>query len=99
MPTPGETFKKLDPELLKMVSETRKFAFETEGALSPKYRYLIAMAMDVGNGATHSVTGLAKQAIATGATKQEIAEAVRVAHYIKSASVLNVAGKALEDLL
>ena len=98
MPTPGETFKKLDPELLKLVGDTRKFAFETEGALPKKYKYLIAMAMDTGNGAVHSVRGLAKSAISAGASRQEIAEAVRIAHYIKSAATLNVAGKALEDL-
>lgn len=98
MPTPSETFKKLDPELLKLVSDTKKFAFETEGAIPKKYKYLIAMAMDVGNGAVHSVRGLAKSAVAAGATKQEIAEAVRIAHYIKSAATINVAGKALEDL-
>lgn len=98
MPTPSETFKKLDPELLKLVNDTRKFAFETDGALPKKYKYLIAMAMDVGNGAVHSVTGLAKSAIAAGATREEIAEAVRIAHYIKSAASFNTAGKALETL-
>jgi len=99
LPTPGDTFKKLDPELLKIVGDNKKFAFETEGALPQKYRYLIAMAMDVGNGAVHSVRGLAKSALAAGATKQEIAEAVRIAHYIKSASIVNVTGKALEDVI
>ncbi|MFA5315943.1 MAG: carboxymuconolactone decarboxylase family protein, partial [Dehalococcoidales bacterium] len=98
MPTPSETFKKLDPELFKLVNETRKFAFETDGAIPPKYKYLIAMAMDIGNGAVHSVRGLAKSAIAAGATREEISEAVRIANYIKSASILNVAGKALEGL-
>ena len=99
MPTPSEVFKKLAPELLKLVNDTKKFAFETEGALPKKYKYLIAMAIDAGNGAVHSVRGLAKSALAAGATKEEIAEALRIACYIKSAAVLNTAGKGLEDLL
>jgi len=57
------------------------------------------MAMDAGNGAVHSVRGLAKSAIAAGATREEIAEALRIAYHIKSAAILNTAGKAFEDLL
>ncbi|MFH0941576.1 MAG: carboxymuconolactone decarboxylase family protein [Chloroflexota bacterium] len=77
---------------------TRRFALETDGALPRKYKYLIAMAMDSANGAVHSVTGLAKSALAAGATREEIAEALRVACYIRSAGIFNTAGKALEDL-
>lgn len=65
----------------------------------PRSIYLIAMAMDAGNGAVYSVRGLAKSAIVAGATREEIAEALRIAHYIKSAGSFNTAGKALEDLL
>lgn len=93
-----EVFETLDPELLKLVQDTRRFALDEDGALPGKYKYLIALAMDASKGAIRSVTGLAKAAMQAGATKEEIAETLRVAQYISGVGGIYTAAVALKDL-
>jgi alkylhydroperoxidase/carboxymuconolactone decarboxylase family protein YurZ len=88
----------LDPELCKLVSNTSKLALG-EGAIPRKYKILMAMAMDADHGAIGGVRSLALQAMEAGATKAEIAEAVRVAQYVGGVGCVYIAAQGLKDIL
>ena len=74
---PLKIYEKLDPELLKHIENSRDFVF-ADGALPRKFKLLIALAFDASYGAVNGVKSLAQQALEAGATKEEIAEALRV---------------------
>jgi len=94
---PLKVFETLDPELLKVVQTTREFAL-AEGALPRKFKLLIAMALDASLGSVNGVNSLAQQAMKAGATKEELAEALRVAQFISGASSVYTASRALNEL-
>ena len=87
----------LDPELLKMVRRTSELAM-ADGALPKKTKLLIAMALDASHGAVEGVAALARAALQAGATKQEIAETLRVVHYISGAGGVYTAAHALAEV-
>ncbi len=94
---PLKIFEKLDPELLKLVENTRELAL-TDGALPKKFKLLIAMALDASHGAVQGVKALAQAAMQAGATKEEITEALRVAQYVSGAGSVYTAAHALNEL-
>jgi alkylhydroperoxidase/carboxymuconolactone decarboxylase family protein YurZ len=94
---PLEIFERLDPELLKLVGNTRDLAL-AEGALPKKFKILIAMALDASHGTIEGVRALAQAAIQAGATKEEIVEALRVAQYISGVGSVYTAARAFEDI-
>jgi len=94
---PLKVFEKLDPELLKLVEENRDFAL-AEGALPRKYKLLIAMALDAAQGSSGGVKALADMAMRAGATKREVAEALRVAQYISGVGSVYTAAHGLSEL-
>ena len=94
---PLKVFEKLDPELLTLVRNTNTFAL-ADGALPRKFKFLIAMALDASHGAVRGVRSLTEQAIKAGATKEEIAEAIRVVQYISGVGSVYVAARALKEL-
>jgi alkylhydroperoxidase/carboxymuconolactone decarboxylase family protein YurZ len=94
---PLKILEGLDPELLKLVGNTRELAL-AEGALPKKVKFLMAMALDASHGTVEGVRALAQAAIQAGATKEEVAETVRVAHYISGVGCVYTAAHALEDL-
>lgn len=94
---PLKTLEKLDPELLKLVKDTQEFALG-EGALPRKVKFLIALALDAAHGAVEGVKSLAQSAMKAGATKEEIAEALRVAQYTSGVGSVYTASRALQDL-
>ena len=94
---PLDVFEEFDPELLKLVRQTATFAM-ADGALPRKIKLLIALALDAAHGAVGGVAALARAALQAGATKQEIAEALRVAHYISGAGSTYTAGRGLSEL-
>ena len=95
---PLKVFEQNDPEFFKLVANTRTLAM-TDGALSKKVKLLIAMALDAADGTESGVRSLAVQAKEAGATKQEILEMIRVAHYICGVGPVYTAARALKDLL
>jgi len=95
---PLKIFEKLDPELLKLVENTNRFAL-SDGALPRKFKLLIAMALDASLGAVQGVKSLARAAMQAGATREEILEAVRVANYISGVGSVYTAAQALKELL
>ena len=94
---PLKIFEKLDPEFLKLVQGTRDFAL-ADGALPKKFKFLIALALDASHGAVEGVKSLAQAAMNAGATREEITETLRVAHYICGAGSVYTAARALKEL-
>jgi alkylhydroperoxidase/carboxymuconolactone decarboxylase family protein YurZ len=91
---PLKIFEKIDPELLKLVQNTNSLAL-SEGALSRKIKFLMAMALDASQGTVEGVKALAGQAMKAGATKEE---AIRVAQYICGVGSVYTAARAFKDL-
>lgn len=95
---PLKVFEKLDPELLKLVDNTKTLALN-DGALPRKVKVLMAMALDASQGTVEGVKSLAQQALNAGATKEEIMETVRVAQYICGVGCVYTAAHAFKDLV
>jgi alkylhydroperoxidase/carboxymuconolactone decarboxylase family protein YurZ len=95
---PLKILEDLDPELLKLVNQTSELAL-ADGALPKKVKILIAMALDAAHGAAGGVTALARQAMQAGAAKEEVAEALRVAHYVSGVGSVYTAAHALKGIL
>ena len=94
---PLKSLERLDPKLLKLVDDTRQFAL-SDGALPKKFKLLIALALDAADGAVDGVKSLAQAAMQAGATKEEIAETLRVAQYISGVGSIYTASRALKEL-
>jgi alkylhydroperoxidase/carboxymuconolactone decarboxylase family protein YurZ len=94
---PLKIFEKVDPDLLKLVNETSTFALD-DGALPKKFKFLIAMTLDAAHGTVTGVKSLTQQALQAGATKEEIMEALRVAHYICGAGCVYTAASAFKEI-
>ena len=94
---PLKTFENLDPELLSLVRETERLALK-DGALPRKFKLLIALALDAAHGADEGVKALAQIATQAGATKEEIAETLRVAQYVSGVGSIYTASRALNGL-
>ncbi len=94
---PLKVFEKLDPKLLKAVEEGSGLAF-ADGAMPKKYKILIAMALDAAHGSVGGVASLSRQAMAAGASKQEVLETLRVAQYVSGVGCAYTAAQALKDL-
>jgi len=94
---PLKVLESLDPKLLKLVEDTRQLAL-SDGALPRKFKLLIALALDAAHGAVDGVKSLAQAAMQAGATKEEVAEALRVAQYVSGVGSVYTASKALREL-
>lgn len=94
---PLKIFEKLDSELLKLVENTSDFTLE-EGALTRKFKLLIAMALDASKGTVQGVKSLAHAAMQAGATKEEIMETLRVAQFISGVGCVYTAAHAFREL-
>jgi len=94
---PLKVFENIDPQLLGLVQSTNALAL-SDGALSRKFKLLIAMALDAAHGAADGVKALADQSMKAGATKEEIAEAIRVAQYISGVGSVYTAARAFKDM-
>lgn len=95
---PLATMQKLDPEFMEHLEGTNALVY-ADGALPRKVKLLIALAFDAAHGAQGGVRALAEQALKAGATKEEIAEALRVAFQLSGVGCLYTASFGLKDLL
>jgi alkylhydroperoxidase/carboxymuconolactone decarboxylase family protein YurZ len=95
---PLKIYEDLDPKLLDLVNDNRDLAL-ADGVLPRKIKLLIAMVLDAVHGASDGVQALASQALKAGATKEEIAETLRVAQYICGVGCVYTAARALKDVL
>ena len=94
---PLDVFKRIDPDFFKHVENTSDFAL-ADGALPKRFKFLIAMALDAAAGTADGVQSLAHDAIKAGATKEEIAETLRVAQYVSGVGTTYTAGQGLAEL-
>lgn len=94
---PLKIFENLDPELLRLVQNSRELAL-ADGALPRKFKLLIAMAFDASHGAVEGVKALAQLAMQAGATKEEIREALRVAQFVSGVGSVYTAAQAFREL-
>jgi alkylhydroperoxidase/carboxymuconolactone decarboxylase family protein YurZ len=95
---PLKIYEDLDPKLLELVNDTRDLAL-AEGALPRKIKLLIAMVLDAVHGAPEGVKSLSREAIKAGASKEEIAEALRVAQFVCGVGCVYTAASALKEVL
>jgi len=95
--SPLDVLEKMDPELIKLVKNSKTLAI-TDGVLSKKVKLLIALALDAAHGTDSGVKSLASQAMQAGATKEELMETLRVAHYVAGAGAVYTAAEAFEKL-
>jgi alkylhydroperoxidase/carboxymuconolactone decarboxylase family protein YurZ len=95
---PLATLERLDPELVEHLHATSELVY-APGALPKKFKLLLAMAFDAAHGAQGGVRALATAAMSEGATKEEVAEALRVAYYLTGVGALYTASQALKDLI
>jgi alkylhydroperoxidase/carboxymuconolactone decarboxylase family protein YurZ len=94
---PLKIYEKLDPDFLKFVENSGEFVF-ADGAMPRKYKLLIGMAFDASYGSVQGVKSLALQAIETGATKEEMMKALRVAQHLSGVGCVYTAGQALKEV-
>jgi alkylhydroperoxidase/carboxymuconolactone decarboxylase family protein YurZ len=94
---PLSTMRKLDPDFMRRVDDLDAAVY-ADGALPRKFKLLMAMAFDAADGAPGGVRALAEQAMKAGATKPEIAEALRVAFHLSGVGSLYTASFALKDI-
>lgn len=87
-----EILREKDPELFFAVEKVSQVA-NKPGALDPKTKVLIALALDAFNGAEGGVKTLAEVARKTCATEEEIKETLRMSYYVAGMQSL-VAGAA-----
>ena len=94
---PLKVIETIDPELLKSVENAPELSL-TDGIMPRKYKYLIAMVLDATHGAETGVHNLAQAAINAGASKEEVAEALRVAYFIDGVGCIYTAARGLSGL-
>jgi alkylhydroperoxidase/carboxymuconolactone decarboxylase family protein YurZ len=95
---PLSTLMKLDPMIMEHLEKTNELVYG-EGALPKKYKYLIAMAFDAAHGAVAGVRSLAQSALKEGASKEEIAETLRVAYQLCGIGSLYIGSQGLKDII
>jgi alkylhydroperoxidase/carboxymuconolactone decarboxylase family protein YurZ len=95
---PLATLGRLDPELVKHLDAANELVY-APGVLPKRFKLLLAMAFDAAHGAQGGVRALAAAAMREGATKEEVAETLRVAYYLTGVGALYTASQALKDLI
>jgi len=94
---PLSTIMSMDPIFMNHLKTTDDLVF-SNGALSRKVKLLIALAFDASHGADQGVKALAQAALKEGATKDEIAEVIRVAYHLNGVGGVYTASQGLKEL-
>ncbi|XHH09911.1 MAG: carboxymuconolactone decarboxylase family protein [Candidatus Bathyarchaeia archaeon] len=94
---PLDKYKELDPKLVEQYQNLAGLTY-SEGALSAKFKLLIAMSIDVAEGALEGAIILGKRAQNAGATKEEILEALRIAYQIGGTKALFCSAQLVKTL-
>jgi alkylhydroperoxidase/carboxymuconolactone decarboxylase family protein YurZ len=95
---PLDTMRKIDPRFMDHLRATDDLVY-ADGALPRKVKLLMALAFDAAHGATEGVKSLAQAALKAGASKEEIAETVRVAYQLSGVGSVYTASRALKDVV
>jgi alkylhydroperoxidase/carboxymuconolactone decarboxylase family protein YurZ len=94
---PLDIYREVDPKLIESWKKLQDLTF-SDGALSSKFKLLIAMAIDAEHGAIQGATALGHRAIKLGATKEEIIEALRVAYHVGGNRALFTSALVIQSL-
>ena len=94
---PLSAMNKIDPDFMGTLMKMDEMDF-ADGALPRKIKLLIAMAFDAADGADTGVKALAQAALKAGATREEIAEAIRVAYHLSGVGSVYTASDGLKEL-
>lgn len=95
---PLAAIQRLDPKMMDHLKDMNGFIY-CSGVLPRKIKLLMAMAFDAAHGADMGVKALALEAMKEGATKEEIAEALRVAYHLSGVGSLYTASNGLKDVV
>jgi alkylhydroperoxidase/carboxymuconolactone decarboxylase family protein YurZ len=95
---PLQVIKDSDAVLFESINATKELAFK-DGKISKKHKLLIALAIDIAKNSENGIRSLTNQALECGATKQEIIETLRIAHYICGAGSIFTTASALKGIL
>lgn len=95
---PLQIFQESDQSLFEKMAQVRDLAFQA-GEMPVKNKLLIALAIDAAKNAEKGVRALAEMALASGATKKEIMETLRVVYHICGVGSIYSAAAALKDIL
>lgn len=95
---PLKTICEIDPDFMDHIRKTNELIY-SDGALPKKFKYLIAVAFDAAHGAIPGVRALAQQAINAGATKEEIAETLRLAYHFSGIGAIYVGSQGLNGVI
>lgn len=90
-----EQMQQHDSELFRLSADSANTAMGP-GALDPKTKALIVLALDALKGSLQGVKTVAGQARSLGASEEEIAEALRLAYYVHSVEVVKTCLNAFE---
>lgn len=82
LPPDMEVLSGLDPELMELVLRIRQKALYTDGALPSSTKLLIAALLDAAAGHSVGSSILLQRAMASGATSQQVAEAMAVLYSV-----------------
>jgi alkylhydroperoxidase/carboxymuconolactone decarboxylase family protein YurZ len=94
---PLDTYKQIDPKIVEQYENLAGLTY-SEGALSIKFKFLIALAIDVENGSLEGAIILGKRAQKMGATKEEIIEALRIAYQIGGTKAIFTSAQLVKTL-
>jgi alkylhydroperoxidase/carboxymuconolactone decarboxylase family protein YurZ len=94
---PLDAYKEFDPKVIDCYKNLQDLTYG-EGALSSKFKLLIALAIDVEHGAMQGAMALGHRAVKLGASKEEVVEALRVAYQIGGNRALFTAAQVLQNL-
>lgn len=95
---PLKTICEIDPDFMDHIRKTNELIY-SDGALPKKFKYLIAVAFDAAHGAIPGVRALVQQAINAGATKEEIAETLRLAYHFSGIGAIYVGSQGLNGVI
>ena len=87
-----------DPAFFEHLMKSNELALSESGAIPRKYRLLMALTYDMAVGASNGIKALAGQALQAGATKEEIVEAIRIAHYLAGVGAVYTSVEVLKEL-
>ena len=97
-PVPMELLSKLDESAVFEHVSNKKW-LNSKTAIPNKYKHLMSIAVAAALGQEHCIKTYVKGAKHQGFTKEEIAEALLVARFVKATSVISASVPAMEALL
>jgi alkylhydroperoxidase/carboxymuconolactone decarboxylase family protein YurZ len=95
---PLKSITEIDPGFIEKIKKLEEEAIYNDGALPKKFKYLMAMAFDAAQGAIAGVHFLASQAVRAGATKEEVAEALRLACHFGGIGSIYIGSQGLDGV-